>query len=196
MAGLAGGEIPQAGGRAGARHHQPQCPAEGAANPAARTGGHSRPPLHRRSLGGLGDKSQDIATLVGHARVALARQIVQNIVGSELAIPCITLEPSLNTCCFSPISKHKSWRRCKLLYRTAPGRATEQLPRQGRAKQSPRQAAGATGGRAHTRHAGGFVRYNLPDMQGAGLQRSPRQQTNHHRGDRRCGSQTAVERWR
>ena len=86
---------PQAGGRAGARHHQPQCPAEGAANPAARTGGHSRPPLHRRSLGGLGDKSQDIATLVGHARVALARQIVQNIVGSELAIPCITLEPSL-----------------------------------------------------------------------------------------------------
>ncbi len=47
------------------------------------------------ALAASGDKSQDIGTLVGHARVALARQIVQNIVGSDLAIPCITLEPSL-----------------------------------------------------------------------------------------------------
>lgn len=47
------------------------------------------------ALAASGDKSQDIATLMSHARVALARQIVQNIVGSELSIPCITLEPSL-----------------------------------------------------------------------------------------------------
>ncbi|MEY4590367.1 MAG: flagellar biosynthesis protein FlhA [Pseudomonadota bacterium] len=47
------------------------------------------------ALAACGDKSQDIATLMSHARVALARQIVQNIVGAELSIPCITLEPSL-----------------------------------------------------------------------------------------------------
>lgn len=47
------------------------------------------------SLAAYGDKSQDVATLTGHARVALARQIVQNIVGAEVNIPVITLDPSL-----------------------------------------------------------------------------------------------------
>jgi flagellar biosynthesis protein FlhA len=47
------------------------------------------------ALAAYGDKSQDIATLTGHVRVALARQIVQNIVGAEPNIPCITLDPSL-----------------------------------------------------------------------------------------------------
>lgn len=42
-----------------------------------------------------GDKNQDISTLIGHVRVALARQIVQNIVGAEANIPVITLDPSL-----------------------------------------------------------------------------------------------------
>lgn len=42
-----------------------------------------------------GDKNQDIATLISHVRVALARQIVQNIVGADANIPVITIDPSL-----------------------------------------------------------------------------------------------------
>ncbi|WP_111640548.1 flagellar biosynthesis protein FlhA [Marinimicrobium alkaliphilum] len=40
-------------------------------------------------------KSQDIATLTALARQGLARQIVQNIVGSDPNIPVITLDPKL-----------------------------------------------------------------------------------------------------
>lgn len=47
------------------------------------------------SLAGHGEKSQDVATLTGHARVALSRQIVQSIVGADINIPVITLDPSL-----------------------------------------------------------------------------------------------------
>jgi flagellar biosynthesis protein FlhA len=47
------------------------------------------------ALAAHGDKGQDTATLTGHARVALARQIVQNIVGADPNIPVITLDPSL-----------------------------------------------------------------------------------------------------
>ncbi len=47
------------------------------------------------ALAANSDKSQDVATLIGHARVALSRQIVQGIVGSEPSIPVITLDPGL-----------------------------------------------------------------------------------------------------
>ncbi len=47
------------------------------------------------ALASHGDKSQDVGALTGHVRVALARQIVQNIVGSEQNIPVITLHPAL-----------------------------------------------------------------------------------------------------
>ena len=47
------------------------------------------------ALAAHGDKNQDIGTLTGHARVALARQIVQGIVGADINIPVITLDPSL-----------------------------------------------------------------------------------------------------
>lgn len=47
------------------------------------------------ALAAHGDKNQDVGTLTGHARVALARQIVQNIVGADLNIPVVTLDPSL-----------------------------------------------------------------------------------------------------
>ena len=47
------------------------------------------------ALAAHGDKSQDIAALTGQVRIALARQIVQNIVGAEPNIPVITLDPSL-----------------------------------------------------------------------------------------------------
>lgn len=47
------------------------------------------------ALAAHGDKNQDIATLTGHARVALARQIVQSIVGADPNIPVVTLDPSL-----------------------------------------------------------------------------------------------------
>lgn len=47
------------------------------------------------ALAAHGDKNQDTATLTSHARVALARQIVQNIVGADPNIPVITLDPSL-----------------------------------------------------------------------------------------------------
>ena len=47
------------------------------------------------ALAANGDKSQDVATLIGFVRAALARQIVQNIVGAEPNIPVITLDPAL-----------------------------------------------------------------------------------------------------
>lgn len=47
------------------------------------------------ALAGAGSRSQDPAALTALARVALCRQIVQNIVGNERNLPVITLEPSL-----------------------------------------------------------------------------------------------------
>ncbi|HSC68738.1 MAG TPA: flagellar biosynthesis protein FlhA, partial [Cellvibrio sp.] len=47
------------------------------------------------ALAGSGGKSQDPAALTALARVALCRQIVQNIIGNERNLPVITLEPSL-----------------------------------------------------------------------------------------------------
>lgn len=47
------------------------------------------------ALAGSGIKSQDPAALTAMARVALCRQIVQNIIGNERNLPVITLEPSL-----------------------------------------------------------------------------------------------------
>jgi flagellar biosynthesis protein FlhA len=47
------------------------------------------------ALAANGDKSQDSVTLTGIARVALSRQIVQNIVGAEVEIPVITIDPGL-----------------------------------------------------------------------------------------------------
>ncbi|MAN52377.1 flagellar biosynthesis protein FlhA [Marinimicrobium sp.] len=47
------------------------------------------------ALAANGSKSQDPAALTNVARVALSRQIVQNIVGSEPELPVITLEPEL-----------------------------------------------------------------------------------------------------
>lgn len=47
------------------------------------------------ALAASGGRSQDPAALTALARVALGRQIVQNIVGAEQNIPVITIEPSL-----------------------------------------------------------------------------------------------------
>jgi flagellar biosynthesis protein FlhA len=47
------------------------------------------------ALAASGGKSQDPAALTALARVALSRQIVQNIVGAEQNIPVITLDPAL-----------------------------------------------------------------------------------------------------
>ncbi|HTF96954.1 MAG TPA: flagellar biosynthesis protein FlhA [Cellvibrio sp.] len=47
------------------------------------------------ALAGTTGKSQDPAALTSLARIALARQIVQNIIGNERNLPVITLEPSL-----------------------------------------------------------------------------------------------------
>lgn len=47
------------------------------------------------ALAGSGVKSQDPAALTALARVALCRQIVQNIIGNDASLPVITLEPSL-----------------------------------------------------------------------------------------------------
>lgn len=47
------------------------------------------------ALAGAGIKSQDPAALTALARVALCRQIVQNIIGNERNLPVITLEPTL-----------------------------------------------------------------------------------------------------
>src|SRR5690606_15738800 len=47
------------------------------------------------ALAASGGKSQDPAALTALARVAVSRQIVQNIVGAEQNIPVITLDPAL-----------------------------------------------------------------------------------------------------
>lgn len=47
------------------------------------------------ALAGATGKSQDPAALTALARVALCRQIVQNIIGNERILPVIALEPSL-----------------------------------------------------------------------------------------------------
>lgn len=47
------------------------------------------------ALAAYGNKSLDVNALVSIARVSLARQIVQNIVGQDTNLPVITLEPSL-----------------------------------------------------------------------------------------------------
>ena len=50
-------------------------------------------------------KSQDPAALTALARVALARQIVQNIVGAEQNIPVVTLEPALEQLLLSTVQQ-------------------------------------------------------------------------------------------
>ncbi|BFM16544.1 flagellar biosynthesis protein FlhA [Maricurvus nonylphenolicus] len=47
------------------------------------------------ALASKGEKSQDPVALTGVARVALSRQIVQNIVGAEPSIPVITIDAQL-----------------------------------------------------------------------------------------------------
>ena len=47
------------------------------------------------ALAANADKSQDPAALTAHARVALARQIVQTITGTNVELPVITLDPEL-----------------------------------------------------------------------------------------------------
>lgn len=47
------------------------------------------------ALASTSGKSQDPAALIAVARVALSRQIVQSIIGSEVELPAITLEPGL-----------------------------------------------------------------------------------------------------
>ena len=47
------------------------------------------------ALAAHGNKSQDVGTLTAIARLALSRQIVQGIVGSDPEIPVITLKPEL-----------------------------------------------------------------------------------------------------
>jgi len=119
------------------------------------------------ALAASGDKSQDIATLVGHARVALARQIVQNIVGSELAIPCITLEPSLEHLLLQSYQQAQkagadgsSFIEPRLAERLNNSlvRAAQKQEAQGK----PQVLLVAAPIRAML---AGFVRYNLPDMQ-------------------------------
>ncbi|MGB3610983.1 MAG: flagellar biosynthesis protein FlhA [Cellvibrio sp.] len=57
------------------------------------------------ALAASGGKSQDPAALTALARVALARQIVQNIVGAEQNIPVITLEPALEQLLLSTVQQ-------------------------------------------------------------------------------------------
>lgn len=47
------------------------------------------------ALASASGKSQDPAALIAVARAALSRQIVQSIIGSEVELPAITLEPGL-----------------------------------------------------------------------------------------------------
>jgi flagellar biosynthesis protein FlhA len=52
-----------------------------------------------------GSKSQDPVTLTSLARVALARQIVQNIIGGEQSLPVVTLDPSLEQLLLSTLQQ-------------------------------------------------------------------------------------------
>jgi flagellar biosynthesis protein FlhA len=118
------------------------------------------------ALAASGDKSQDIATLMGHARVALARQIVQNIVGSDPSIPCITLEPSLEHLLLQSFQQAQkagadggSFIEPRLAERLNNSlvRAAQKQEAQGK----PQVLLVAAPIRAML---AGFVRYNLPDM--------------------------------
>ncbi|HEY6530505.1 MAG TPA: flagellar biosynthesis protein FlhA [Cellvibrionaceae bacterium] len=118
------------------------------------------------ALAASGDKSQDIATLMGHARVALARQIVQNIVGSDLSIPCITLEPSLEHLLLQSYQQAQkagadggSFIEPRLAERLNNSlvKAAQKQEAQGK----PQVLLVAAPLRAML---AGFVRYNLPDM--------------------------------
>jgi flagellar biosynthesis protein FlhA len=57
------------------------------------------------ALAASGGKSQDPAALTSLARVALSRQIVQNIVGAEQNIPVITVEPALEQLLLSTVQQ-------------------------------------------------------------------------------------------
>lgn len=57
------------------------------------------------ALAASAGKSQDPAALTALARVALGRQIVQNIVGNEANIPVITLEPALEQLLLSTVQQ-------------------------------------------------------------------------------------------
>jgi flagellar biosynthesis protein FlhA len=57
------------------------------------------------ALAGSNSKSQDPVALTALARVALARQIVQNIIGSEQNLPVITLDPSLEQLLLSTVQQ-------------------------------------------------------------------------------------------
>lgn len=118
------------------------------------------------ALAASGEKSQDIATLTSHARVALARQIVQNIVGSDVSIPCITLEPSLEHLLLQSYQQAQkagadagSFIEPRLAERLNNSlvRAAQKQEAQGK----PQVLLVAAPIRAML---AGFVRYNLPDM--------------------------------
>lgn len=57
------------------------------------------------ALAASAGKSQDPAALTALARVALGRQIVQNIVGNEANIPVITIEPALEQLLLSTVQQ-------------------------------------------------------------------------------------------
>lgn len=57
------------------------------------------------ALAGSTNKSQDPVALTAMARVALARQIIQNIIGGEQNLPVITLDPSLEQLLLSTVQQ-------------------------------------------------------------------------------------------
>jgi len=57
------------------------------------------------ALAGNASKSQDPVALTAHARVALARQIIQNIIGSEQNLSVITLDPGLEQLLLSTVQQ-------------------------------------------------------------------------------------------
>lgn len=57
------------------------------------------------ALAGSNSKSQDPVALTALARVALARQIVQNIIGNEQNLPVITLDPNLEQLLLSTVQQ-------------------------------------------------------------------------------------------
>jgi flagellar biosynthesis protein FlhA len=57
------------------------------------------------ALAGSGGKSQDPVALTALARVALCRQIVQNIIGNEQNLPVITIDPGLEQLLLSTVQQ-------------------------------------------------------------------------------------------
>jgi len=57
------------------------------------------------ALAGSSGRSQDPVALTALARVALCRQIVQNIIGNEQNLPVITLDPSLEQLLLSTVQQ-------------------------------------------------------------------------------------------